>query len=292
MGQSKTAAGTDDALGHYERGSSTYFAARCDQRFGFYLYVPQRFDFGAAGDYRLCVLIHGTGRTPGVYRDLFAEFAEANQAIVVAPLFPAGIIEPGELANYKFIAFHDIRYDHVLNGIVDEVATRFRLGERRFLLFGYSGGGHFAHRFAYLHPDRLLGVSIGAPGMVTLIDDHLPWWRGTADLEQRFGIRMDLEALRRLPIQMVIGDEDTETWEITLSPGSRFWMDGANDAGRTRIDRLNSLRDNFTAHGIAVRFDRVPGVGHNGYAVLGAVHDFFSDVLGGTHVPNDKAASA
>ena len=78
---------------------------------------------------------------------------------------------------------------------------------------------------------------------------------------------------------MVIGDEDLETWEITIKPGSRFWMEGANDAGETRIDRLNSLRDNFVANGIAVRFDRVPGVGHNGYAVLGPVHEFFAEIL-------------
>ena len=279
MSQSISAAGSEDPLGHYERGATTYFASRADQRFGYYLYVPKRFEFQSADEYRLCVLIHGTGRTPSVYRDLFADFAEANQAIIMAPLFPAGIIEPGELANYKFIDFQGIRYDHVLNFMVEEVAARFRLTENRFLLFGFSGGGHFAHRFAYLHPDNLLGVSVGAPGMVTLIDDSLPWWRGTSDLVQRFGIGIDLDRLRRLPVQMVIGDEDLETWEITIKPGSRFWMEGANDAGETRIDRLNSLRDNFVANGIAVRFDRVPGVGHNGYAVLGPVHEFFAEIL-------------
>lgn len=273
------AAGSDGSLGYYERGASTYFAARCDQRFGYYLYVPQGFELGAAADYAICVVVHGTGRTPNIYRDLFADFAEQNRAIVIAPLFPAGIIEPGELANYKFIAFHDIRYDLVLNGIVDEVAGRFRLRERRFLLFGYSGGGHFAHRYAYLHPQRLVGLSIGAPGMVTLIDDRLEWWRGTADLHRRFGIRLDLDALRRVPIQMVIGEDDIETWEITLSPESRYWMEGGNDAGRTRIDRLSALHDNFVEHGIAVQFDRVPGVKHNGYAVLEPVHTFFADIL-------------
>jgi pimeloyl-ACP methyl ester carboxylesterase len=276
---SRSAAGTVDALGHYERGASTYFAAQCDQRFGYYLYVPQDFELGRSSDYRLCVLVHGTGRTPSVYRDLFAGFADANRSIIVAPLFPAGIIEPGELANYKFIAFHDIRYDQVLNGIVDEVAARFRLAERRFLLFGYSGGGHFAHRYFYLHPSRLLGVSIGAPGMVTLLDERLPWWRGVADLEARFGVRLDFEMLRRVPVQMIVGEEDKETWEITIEPTSRFWMEGANDAGPTRIDRLRALRDDFARHGIPVRFDLVPGVAHNGYAVLDPVQDFFGQVL-------------
>ena len=34
---------------------------------------------------------------------------------------------------------------------------------QRFALFGYSGGGHFVHRFFMLHPQRLWALSIGAP---------------------------------------------------------------------------------------------------------------------------------
>lgn len=283
--------GTTESIGYYERGASTYFAAQCDQRFGYYLYVPRNFDFSHAADYRLCVVIHGTGRTPSVYRDHFAEFAEANNVIVIAPLFPAGIIEPGELSNYKFIAFHDIRFDHVLLGIVDEVANRFHISERRFLLFGFSGGGHFTHRFAYLHPSALLGISVGAPGMITLINDKLPWWRGTADLAELFGIALDLDELRRIPVQLVVGAEDTETWEITIQPGTRHWMDGANDAGRTRIDRIHTLRDNFVACGIAARLDFVPGIAHSGYEIIDPVRAFFAEVLR-LHRAGDSTLSA
>lgn len=271
--------GSNDVLGYYERGATTYFACRADQRFGYYLYVPKAFAFEDADDYRLCAVIHGTGRAPSVYRDLFADFAETNRAVVLAPLFPAGIIEPGELSNYKFLEFHGIRYDELLLNMVEEVAARYRLSETRLLAFGFSGGGHFVHRFAYLHPEKLLALSIGAPGMVTLIDPALPWWRGIADLEERFGRRLDLEALRRVPVQMVIGAEDTETWEITIEPGERFWMEGANDAGRTRIDRIQTLKRNFEANGIAVQLDMVPGIGHNGHKLLEPVGEFFADVL-------------
>jgi len=89
-------------------------------------------------------------------------------------------------------------------------------------------------------------------------------------------------------VQLVIGDQDLETWEITLSPDSRYWMDGGNDAGRTRIDRLCALRDNFAEHGIAARFDRVPGVSHNGYAVLDPVHAFFAEILARQRMPETE----
>lgn len=274
-----TEGGAGRALGYYERGATTYFAAQADQRFGYYLYVPRDFSFDESGDYRLCVIVHGTGRTPSVYRDLFAEFAEANRVIVLAPLFPAGIIEPGDLSNYKFIKFHDIRYDHVLLGMVDEVADRFELSERRFLMFGFSGGAQFAHRFAYLHAARLIGLSVGAPGVVSLLDNRLPWWRGTADLVQVMGQGPDLDGLRALPVQLVAGADDVDTWEITLQPGSRWWMEGANDAGRTRLDRLETLAASLKAQGISVRVDHVPGVAHNGYAVLEPVKAFLGEVL-------------
>jgi pimeloyl-ACP methyl ester carboxylesterase len=266
-------------LGYYERGATTYFASRVDQRFGYYLYVPPHFTLEDAQRFDLCVLVHGTGRTPSVYRDLFRDFADANDAIVLAPLFPASINRPGELSNYKFIAFEGIRYDHVLLAMVDEVRARYALTPRPFALFGFSGGAHFAHRFAYLHPDQLLAVSIGAPGMVTLLDPSLPWWRGTQDLEQRFGRTVDLDALRRVQVQMVVGAQDVETWEITIQPDSPFWMEGANAAGVTRIDRLRTLERNFNNNGIAVRFDLVEGIAHNGYAVLAPVQAFFADVL-------------
>ena len=57
-------------------------------------------------------------------------------------------------------------------------------------------------------------------------------------------------------------------------------MDGANVAGRTRLDRLRSLRESFERAGIAVRHEVVPGVGHNGCAVLDPVRAFFAECLG------------
>lgn len=266
-------------LGYYEKGETTYFAAACDQRFGYCLYVPQHFSLENAATYPLTVIIHGSARTAQLYRSLFKDFAEQHQCVILAPLFPAGIIEKGELSNYKFIKFHEIRYDHLLLNIVTEVAERYRLDASCFLMHGFSGGGQFAHRFFYLHPERLLGISIGAPGMVTLLDDSLPWHCGTADIEAQFGSKIDMNALRQVPVQLIVGDEDTDTWEITIKPGNRFWMEGVNDAGRTRIDRLESLWRNYQEAGINVRFDTVSGIAHQGYEILEPVKAFFADVL-------------
>lgn len=268
-------------LGYYETGETTYFACQADQRFGYCLYVPEEFSREKADCYALAVIVHGTDRTAQAYRSEFREFAEQHDCVVLAPLFPTGILEPRELNNYKFIKFHDIRYDRVLLSMVDEVADYYRLNAARFLLHGFSGGGHFAHRFFYLHPTRLLGVSIGAPGMVTLFDPERDWHCGVRGFEQEFGVSPDIEAMRAVAVQTVIGAEDTETWEITISPESRLWMEGVNDAGRTRIERLDALRTSLEGVGVSVRHDVVPGVAHNGYAILEPVRKFFADVLVG-----------
>jgi hypothetical protein len=272
-------AGHGKKISYYGFGKTTMFACQYDQRFSYCLYVPQDYDEDGDTSYPLAVIVHGTNRPAQEYRDRFADFAEREQCIILAPLFPAGIIEPGELSSYKFIKFHDIRFDHVLLAMVDEIAETYRIEDTRFLLHGFSGGGHFAHRFFYLHPNRLMGVSIGAPGIVTLLDERYPWWVGVADLQEEFSVSLDIPSMRGVPVQMIVGGEDTETWEITIPESSPLWMPDAHVSGTTRIDRIASLRDSFEGHGINVRHDIVPGVAHNGYQVLGTVQEFFSETL-------------
>lgn len=268
-------------LSYYEFEATSMFASRADQRFSFCLYVPRSYDESDTAAYPLLVLIHGTGRGAQSYRNQFIEFAEKQQCIVLAPLFPCGIIEPGDLDNYKFIKFHDIRFDLVLLSMIEEVSERYRLSSERILIHGFSGGGHFVHRFLYLHPDRVMAASIGAPGMVTLLDPSKPWWVGVGGMEAVFGKSADIEAMRGVPVQMIVGAEDTDTWEITAAEGWPRWMPGVNDCGRTRVDRMRSLRDSFVRQGIAVQLDIVPGIKHEGHhpALLDRVRGFFSSVL-------------
>lgn len=272
--------GHGKAISYYGFGRTSLYACHYDQRFSYCLYVPESYDEEGDTTYPLAVIVHGTNRSAQEYRDRFVDFAEREQCIIMAPLFPCGIIEPGELNNYKWIEYHGIRYDHVLLAMIDEIAGIYRLRGDRFLMHGFSGGGHFAHRFFYLHPSRLLGVSIGAPGVVTLLDEERDWWVGVRGLEERFGVALDVPAMREVAVQMVIGGDDTETWEITIEPHHARWMPGADLAGRTRLERMVALRESFARHGISVRHDVVPGIGHHGYALLDLVKDFFEEVLG------------
>ena len=259
-----------------EPGATTFFACQFDQRFSYCLYVPLQYDVKASQKYPLLVVVHGSHRNAEAYRDALADWAEEHQTVVLSPLFPSGIIEPGESNNYKQLLYHDIRYDLVLMAMVEETAAIYRIMSDRFMLYGYSGGGQFAHRFLYVHPDRLRAVSIGAPGSVTLIDDTYDWWPGTANVEDLFGRPLNLETVRTVSVQMVVGGDDTGSM---AGFDSKRVMPGSDLAGNTRVERLEALRASFEAHGIGVEHTIVPGVGHESYKFLPVVTGFFSATL-------------
>ena len=272
----------------YNEGCTTVFAYPGDPRFSYCLYVPPADP--AAPPPGLIVAVHDSIRTINHCRDLFAGLGARQRQVVLAPLFPADVLGDGNVDGYKYLIEGDVRYDLVLNGMIDLVAKTTGCDASRFCLFGFSGGGHFAHRFFYLHPERLAAVSIGAPGVVTLLDRERDFWVGVRNFEALFGKRLDIEAMRATPVHMVIGAEDKQTWEITIRPGNAWYMEGADLAGPDRLARLRALKASFEAAGIAVRHDAVPGAAHRMEPMVPAVEDFFAETLSsGTTVAGTTA---
>jgi hypothetical protein len=66
-------------------------------------------------------------------------------------------------------------------------------------------------------------------------------------------------------------------------------MAGANDAGRTRPERLETLRQSFEKAGVKVTLDLVDNVPHNGLACVDTVQDFFAGVLSNMRSKAPKA---
>lgn len=262
----------------YDLGPTPVIACKADPRFSYCLYVPKSLGKGGQAP-ELVVTMHGTGRGFTGYRDAFEAFGRWNNCIILAPLFPIGVMGDGNRNGFKYMVEKGVRYDHILLAMVEEVAQHYGLHFDRFALFGYSGGGHFAHRFLMLQPHRLWAASIGAPGSVTLLDPTRDWWVGTRNMAELFGTAPDIEAMREVAVQMIVGAADLETWEITHQPGNASWMPDANHAGANRPERLDTLRRNFEEHGITVRFDLVPNMPHDGLKAVSRVEDFFADVL-------------
>ena len=98
-------------------------------------------------------------------------------------------------------------------------------------------------------------------------------------MQARFGKALDLDALRRVAVHMIVGKADIETWEITHKPGGKFYMPGANDAGRTRPERLQTLQRSFENAGVEVTLDVVENVPHDGMKCVGEIQDFLASAL-------------
>ncbi|MDQ6619767.1 MAG: alpha/beta hydrolase [Pseudomonadota bacterium] len=259
-------------------GPTMVTACRSDPRFSYCMYLPPR-NAGRKTRPDLVVAVHGSLRPFMRYRDALSAFGRWNHCAILCPLFPAGVHGDGYGDGYKYLLEGDLRYDQLLLSMVDEVTAEHGLDGTRFGLFGYSGGAHLAHRFYTLHPDRLWAVSIGAPGSVTLLDWTRDWWVGVRNTQELFNVQVAPAVMRKVPVQMIVGQMDLETHEIVHHEGERSWMPGANDSGRNRPERLARLRDSYAAHDIAVRFDVVPDVAHDGLRCAQIAEDFLAEVL-------------
>jgi poly(3-hydroxybutyrate) depolymerase len=255
-------------------GSTTWFAASADARFSYGLHVPDGYEPGSASP--VVVVVHGTARQAQQLRDTWAPFAERHCAVVVTPLFPAGISGPDDLDGYKAIEDHRIRYDHILFAILGDVAARWGLDPERFYLAGHSGGGQYARRMLLLHPGRLAGVVISAPGRITLIDGEQPWPRGTADVPARFGLAIKPAAFAAVPTLLTIGehDEGSDALDAQHDPSQAGY-------GATRLARLATLAANLRAHSASVRLEVAPGAGHHSNPTLAIAHRFLGGLIEG-----------
>lgn len=241
----------------FQRGRIPFTACRADARFSYCLYIPQALLDEPERRRPLVVVVHGSGRTAESYRDYFIEFAEQHACVVLVPLFPLGIpaLEPQD--SYKMRYKSRVRFDNVLLSMVSEMSENYAV-EPRFSLYGFSGGAQFAHRFFYLHPERLRALSLAAPGHITLIDPTRDWPDGTANIQHTFGCHpVDIVVMQDVAIQLVIGSQDNEALHDHVT-GRRY----------TRQQHVQRLARNYTSLGMTVETVTVQGVGHDGFSLL------------------------
>lgn len=231
-----------------------------DARFSYALLAPDpEKDRPAPG---LTVVVHDSTRNHRHCAEACAAFASEHHQVVLAPLFPRNVLGDGQVDGYKFLREGPLRYDVLLHDMIEDVHRRSGCDGSRFFLQGYSGGAQFVHRYLLLHPERLRAVSLGAPGAVTLPDEGVDWWAGVRNLRSLFGRAFDAAAVRQVPIQLVIGDADDETWEIREQPASRYWPDATQRLTSNRIDRMRVLHRALLGLGAQVELRVLEGLRH------------------------------
>ncbi|CAO3692234.1 unnamed protein product [Umbelopsis ramanniana] len=240
---------------------------------------------------QLLVAVHGNERNVPALLEGFLEnakhLAPGNYAMLF-PLFPAGILGDGWEQGYKFLHEQDIRYDNLLFDMIHQLCHH-DLGLQQdiptFLLHGYSGGGQFVHRLFYLHPERISALFVGAPGAITLISNDYHWWFGTRGMKKAFDLQGDLhiEAMKKVPVMMVVGDRDTNDMTYTKKATEKFVATHGEETlnaimGKNRLERMHILYNNWKQAGLNVQIEVIPGLAHNGARVVPNAAKFFGSL--------------
>ena len=221
-----------------------------DPRFHYWVHLPDCYYEEENPSYQLLVIIHGTGCEIESYLRAAKGLADQNHVALLAPMFPGGLIDREDFNSYKLLSCDGVRYDQILLSMIDDMKKRYPgVQADRFFMFGHSGGGQFTNRILFAHPERLKAVSIGAPGRPTFLNFEEDYFWGVRDFEKYFDKKLDLEAVRKIPVQLTVGELDNK-------------YIGDSPYGYNRVERMKSLKANLEENGLSVSLEILPGLGH------------------------------
>lgn len=237
---------------------SRHLAGDPEQRY--FLYVPPQGGVGA----RVFVTVHGVSRNAGEHARRFKRLAKQYGVVLVAPLFPRE-----RFPDYQRLgrSGKGERPDRALQAILGEVGDLTGADVSQVYLFGYSGGGQFAHRYAMAHPEQVAGVAVGAAGWYTFPDPAARFPRGLKTRSKALALRFKPKAFLKVPMAAFVGEQD-----VRRGPGRPEMKQTSRvDAqqGLTRLERgyrwIEAMRTAAVAHRLATpyEFEALPHASHS-----------------------------
>lgn len=202
----------------------------------YYLATPS----GPADGAPVLVSVHGISRNARQHAATFARQCNRLGWYVVAPLFGTKRFPKYQQLGYSKRR-RGPRPDLALNAILDEVGRTTGAATDQVFLFGYSGGGQFAHRYAMIHPGRVRAAVLGAPGWYTFPDMGVAYPRGLAAVGDALAAEPDIERFLRLPVRVLVGGDDAERDEALNTSPRIDHQQGRNrqERGRRWIETLD-----------------------------------------------------
>ncbi|HFD92721.1 MAG TPA: hypothetical protein ENJ22_05475 [Gammaproteobacteria bacterium] len=245
--------GTLDSL----KGRTRAYALMDHPEQRYLLYCPQNLH----ADTPMVVAVHGISRNGREQIEQFQDLAERYQAILLAPLFTKphfkdyqrlGRVGRGERA--------DLALAQMIHEATQITDTRLQ----PVYLFGYSGGGQFAHRFAMAWPQHVARLAIGAAGWYTWPDLSRKYPYGVRETDALPGVVFDPAAFLNIPTLVMVGE-----WDAERDPGLNRAPHIDRRQGTTRIERgkrwVAAMKDAAAAYGYDTeyRFELLPSSGHS-----------------------------
>jgi predicted esterase len=226
-------------------------------------YKPQEWKNGN----KIVFVMHGGGRNAEDYLDAWAEIAQKNNILIVAPEFKnkfakyiTNDYQEGNL--FTFFGTKNPKEEwayRVVENIFDHIKSVNNISNKNYDIFGHSAGGQFVHRMIMLMPESRIRTAISAnSGFYSLPKEKLEFPYGI----QNTGIDLQKSYNKRLII--LLGELDNDP-----SLGTFRTTDLAMEQGAHRLERgttfFNSNKElknknNWTFNW---EMDTIKNVGHD-----------------------------
>ena len=215
---------------------------------------------------KVLFIIHGGGRNVDKYLNLWRKPAIDKNVILVAPHFTR--------ENYQFYATLGMAkssgniIDNKVNWLTNSIASfhtffksKFNLSTDTYLMFGFSGGSQFTHRYLMYGQDKAVEkAAIGSAGWYTFINNE-PFPYGIKNMPLESG---RIEWLMSTEVLFLLGDKDNDPNHSSLNSSK-----GARKQGNNRLSRGWNYFDNLIKIGnrfhipFRWRYELIEGVDHD-----------------------------
>ncbi len=250
------------------------------------IYVPE----SAPERPDVLISVHGISRNAREQIEHFQPLSERYGIVLVAPEFT-----DKAYPDYQRLGRRGkgLRADSAMDSLIETLKQAG--ASKQFYLFGYSGGGQFAHRYVMAHPEKVRAVVAAAAGWYTFPDQRRDYPYGLRVNGDLSGVRFLREEFLRVPALAVVGSKDT-TRDENLRRSRR--LDAQQ--GRTRVERgrnwVAAMCEASIQQSVCPthRFEVLRGVGHSFEESMSAglgqlVLEFFDSVDANLSQPMDGA---
>lgn len=237
-----------------------------DKPINVYYYKPKSLPENAP----IMILMHGNSRAAKSYRKSMSTYAEKNKFLLIVPEFSkenfpksrdyhqGGIFDKnGKMKNKEEWAFS------LIEPLFDYVKKITNNDNNGYILYGFSAGSQFTHRYTWFFPDNRAKQTIAASaGSYTMPDYAIDYYYGLKDLKDQVP-EGNLEKALAKNLTIAVGEADTIRSRSDLPKSLK-----AKAQGETRVERAENFYK--SAQKLAKekdvpfnwKFVLVPGVGH------------------------------
>lgn len=150
------------------------------------------------------VAVHGISRNAAEIALRFAQDPAFAGTTIIAPLFTREAF--GQYQQLRARKSGQVRADHALIALLDDLAAEHGIAPDRFALFGFSGGAQMAHRFAMFHPGRVRRLCVVSAGWYCMPHTDITYPHGIGDGEGRAIVGPEF---LDIPTAVIVGNRDT-----------------------------------------------------------------------------------